>query len=274
MQVEIRGRYTGRMQGTHMGSNAAVVVGRPNRLLTFAEKNWRVFAELLFIVPAYTAYQFVRGAVHGQAGTAFDNASRLIHIEKQLGIFHEAFLQQLVLPRSWLIDFFNYLYIWGHLPVIVAVAVWLYVRHRENYALFRNAFLISGLIALIGFSMVPLAPPRYMPEFGFTDTIIHAQSYYAFQNPKVVNQYAAMPSLHFGWDMLVAVALGANARSRTLRWIAVVLPLVMLGGIVLTANHYFLDAAAGALVALMGLCIALALRRTVRRTDGIFGFLA
>jgi hypothetical protein len=210
--------------------------------------------------------------VHGQAGTAFDNASKLIHIEQQLGIFHEAFLQQAVLRSSWAVDAFNYLYIWGHLPVIIAVALWLYAKHRDRYALFRNAFLISGLIALIGFSTVPLAPPRYMPEFGFTDTIVHAQSYYAFQNPKIVNQYAAMPSLHFGWDMLVAIAIGVNTTSRWVRRCAVFLPVVMLGGIVLTANHYFLDAAAGALVAMMGLGIAFAMRRLLRG-GGRFSFL-
>ena len=257
-----------------MTPHAAVVVARPNRLYAFVQKNWRLFAELLFIIPAYTLYQFVRGAVHGKAGDAFDNASRLIHIEQRIGIFHEAGLQQLILPKSWMVDFFNYLYIWGHLPVIIAVALWLYSRHRENYSLFRNAFLISGLIALIGFSTVPLAPPRYMPEFGFTDTIVNAQSYYALQNPKIVNQYAAMPSLHFGWDLLVAIAIGTQASRRWMRMLAVFLPIVMLGGIVLTANHYFLDAAAGALVACTGLAIALVIRRGVRRQDGVFGFLA
>ena len=250
----------------------AVAAPRPNRLSAFAEKYWRHLAELLFVVPAYIAYQFVRGAVHGSAGTAFDNSTRVIHIEKQLGIFHEAFLQQLILPKVWVVDFFNYLYIWGHLPVIIAVALWLYISHRPTYAVFRNAFLISGLIALIGFSMIPLAPPRYMPEFGFTDTIIHAQSYYALQNPKIVNQYAAMPSLHFGWDVLVAIAIGYNARTRIVRTFAVCLPVVMLGGIVLTANHYFLDAAAGALVAITGLGIAYLLRRGLPR-NRFFNFL-
>ncbi len=264
-------RYTGSMHGA-ASPRAAVAIPRPGRLQSFVEKYWRLLAELAFIIPAYTAYQFVRGAVHGKSGAAFDNASRVINIEKQLGIFHEAFLQQLILPKVWIVDFFNYLYIWGHLPVIIAVALWLYGRHRGNYALFRNAFLISGLIALIGFSTMPLAPPRYMPEFGFTDTIIHAQSYYAFQNPKIVNQYAAMPSLHFGWDMLVAIAIGFNTTKRWVRLAAVFMPGVMLGGIVLTANHYFLDAAAGALVSMMGLALAYALRRVVRR-ESVFSFL-
>ena len=269
-------RYTDPMHGSQMGSSAGVAVARPGRLSVFAEKYWRPVAEVAFIVPAYVAYQFVRGAVQGQAGTAFNNATRLIHIEERLDIFHEAFLQQLILPKAWLVDFFNYLYIWGHLPVIVAVAVWLYMRHRDRYALFRNAFLISGLIALIGFSTVPLAPPRYMPEFGFTDTIIHAQSYYALQNPKIVNQYAVMPSLHFGWDLLVAIAIGSNVQSRWVRLAVFFMPIVMLGGVVLTANHYFLDAAAGALVAMIGLAIACGLRRLVASNGGgrILNFIA
>jgi hypothetical protein len=257
-----------------MSAPSAVAVGRPkpNRIQTLAENNWRLIAEVLFIVPAYALYQFVRGNVGGSGGRAFENANRLIHVEKQLGIFHEAFLQQLILPKTWMVDLFNYVYIWGHLPVIIMVAIWLYTRHRERYALFRNAFLISGLIALIGFSTVPLAPPRYMPEFGFTDTIIHAQSYYAFQNPKIVNQYAAMPSLHFGWDLLVAIAIGVNTRVRAVRIATFFLPFLTLGGIVLTANHYFLDAAAGAFVACLGLSIAWVLRLSVSR-ERLFSFL-
>src|SRR4029079_329210 len=100
------------------------------------------------------------------------------------------------------------------------------IRYNCSYAVFRNAFLISGLIALIGFTMVPLAPPRYMPEFGFTDTIVHAPSYYVLQNPKIVNQYAAMPSLHFGWDLLIAIAIGYNTRLWWVRVLSVFLPVV------------------------------------------------
>jgi hypothetical protein len=243
-----------------------------SRFSALSRGYWRVIFEILFIVPAYTAYQFVRGNVGGDAGAAFNNASRLIDVERELGIFREPFLQQLILPKAWMVDLWNYVYIYGHLPVIIGVAVWLYVSHRQNYALFRNAFLISGLIALIGFTTVPLTPPRYMPEFGFVDTIVHAKSYYVLQSPKIVNQYAAMPSLHFGWDLLVAVAIGVNTRTQWVRRAAYFLPFVTLSGVVLTANHYFLDAAAGAVVAALGLAIAWILRRSVRR-DRLFSFL-
>jgi hypothetical protein len=267
-------RYTDQVQRVATApSPLAVAFPKPgSRLATWVERYWRVVFEILFIVPAYTAYQFVRGNVGGDAGAAFDNASRLIHVERQLGIFHEAFLQQLILPKEWMVDLFNYVYIYGHLPVIIAVAIWLYVNHRHNYAFFRNAFLISGLIALIGFSLVPLAPPRYMFEFGFTDTIVNAKSYYVLQSPKIVNQYAAMPSLHFGWDLLVAAAISLNTGVRWLRRAAYLFPVLTLGGIVLTANHYFLDAAAGAAVAMLGLSAAWMLRRSISR-DRLFSFL-
>ena len=135
-----------------------------------------------------------------------------------------------------------------------------------------NTAVWVGLIALIGFTTMPLAPPRYMPEFGFTDTIIHAQSYYIFQSPKIVNQYAAMPSLHFGWDLLVAVAIFVNTRNRWLRIAVCIMPFWTLGGIVLTANHYFLDAVAGAAVAACGLSIAWVLRMGIPR-EGKLSFL-
>jgi len=260
------------MHGSDASPEAAVAVARPGRFTTFAERNWRHLFELAFIVPAYIAYQFVRSAVEGQAGAAFENATRIIRIEQRLGIFREAFLQQLILPKAWAVDFFNYVYIWGHLPVIIVVAVWLYISHRDRYPLFRNAFLISGFIALIGFSTVPLAPPRYMPEFGFTNTIINAQSYYVLQSPKIVNQYAAMPSLHFGWDLLVAIAVTSNASNPWVKRVAVFFPVLTLSGIVLTANHYFLDAVGGGLVAVTGLSIALLLRRTLPQR-GILRFL-
>lgn len=265
---------TSRGAGFENMASPAVAVARPHpqRFPTFVERYWRIVAEILFIVPAYALYQLVRGTVGGQAGTAFENASRLIHLEKRLGIFHEAFLQQLILPKGWMVDLFNYIYVWGHLPIIIGVAFWLYASHRDRYALFRNAFMISGLIALIGFTTVPLTPPRYMPEFGFVDTIVHAQSYYVFQNPKIVNQYAAMPSLHFGWDLLVAFAIGLNTHSKFMRVFSMFMPFITLGGIVLTANHYFLDAAAGGLVAVLGFSIALLLHRLIPR-DRFFSFL-
>ena len=110
-----------------------------------------------------------------------------------------------------------------------------------------------------------------MPEFGFTNTIIHAQSDDAFQNPKIADQYAAMPSLHFGWDLLVAIAIGTQVRFRGLKLSAAFMPLLMLSGIVMTANHYFLDAAAGGAVSPSP--SALPSGCTAREPESFFSFL-
>ncbi len=218
--------------------------------------------EVLIVVPAYLLYGYVRGTVGGRIGGAYERAATLIDIERRLGIFYELSLQQLILNKHVLVQLFNSIYIWFHLPLIILVAIWLYSRHRDNYALYRNAFLISGGIGLIVFGLAPLAPPRLMPDF--QDVISHSASYYIFQPPSLVNQYAAMPSMHFGWNLLVATAIYRNASPRPLRWLALVMPLFMLSGVVFTGNHFFLDAAAGAAVAYTGLLLATILRRRIR----------
>lgn len=245
------------------------------RTVPAAEPRWRLpegglarhIMELLIVVPAYIAYSFVRGTVGGRIGGAYERAAAVIDIERNLGIFWEENLQHFILNRHLLIEIFNSIYIWLHLPVIITVAFWLYFRHRGNYALYRNAFLISGGIGLIVFGLAPLAPPRLMPDF--QDIISHSASYYFFQPPSLVNQYAAMPSMHFGWNLLVATAIVRNATHWPARLLAPLMPVAMLMGVVFTANHFFLDAAAGAAVAYAGLLLAMILRRGVGRVEAI-----
>ncbi len=226
----------------------------------------RLLMEVLIIVPAYALYQLVRGLVDSTftGAEAFRRAQTLIHFESSLGIFWEAELQALILTKDALVTMFNLVYVWGHLPFIILVAIALYLWRRDRYPLYRNAFLISGAIGLIAFAFLPLAPPRFMPAWGFVDTVVSEGSYYIWQNPAFVNQYAAMPSLHFGWDLLLACVIIREAPN-PLRWVGVITPFLTLMAIVVTANHYFLDAAAGGVVALAGLAIALVIRRAVSR---------
>jgi hypothetical protein len=226
----------------------------------------RLLLEVLIIVPAYALYQLVRGLVDSTfAGAdAFSRAQTLIHIETRLGIFWEAELQALILTKEALVNLFNLIYVWGHLPFIIVVAVLLYFLRRDRYPMYRNAFLISGAIGLIAFAFVPLAPPRFMPAWGFVDTAVREGSYYIWQNPAFVNQYAAMPSLHFGWDLLVACVIFREAPG-PLRWLGLVTPVLTLVAIVVTANHYFLDAAAGGAVAVAGLALAYLIHRRIPR---------
>ena len=125
--------------------------------------------------------------------------------------------------------------------------------------------LILGAIALFFFWLAPTAPPRYLQYWGFVDTAVRSGSYYIFQPPSFVNQYAAMPSLHFGWSLLAAIAIFSNLRA-PFRYVALVMPVFTLAGIVLTGNHFFLDAAAGAAVAMLALWLSVQLRNRLPRT--------
>ena len=218
----------------------------------------RALIEIAIIAAAVVCYFLVRGLVDGREGEAFDHARSLIGFERNLGIFIEPTVQGWALDLPALGTVANWIYIWGHWPVIVATLVWLLVKHRETYPTYRNALLISGGIGLIIFTLFPMAPPRFMTDWGFIDTVtLHSKAYRVLQPPSMVNQYAAMPSLHCGWDLLIGIAIARHASGR-LRWIGYVLPVLMVAAVVLTANHYLLDAVVGDALVLASLAIATA----------------
>ncbi len=211
------------------------------------------------IAIAVFLYFFVRGLVDAREDDAIRDARWLIDLEQRLGFFWEPRLQAWALAVGPLRTVANWVYIWGHWPVIAATLVWLVVRHRDAYAPYRNALLLSGAVGLVIFTLYPMAPPRFMDAYGFVDTItLHSYSYRVLQPPSLVNQYAAMPSLHCGWDLLMGIAIARHA-PRRLRWIGYVLPVAMVSAVVLTANHYILDAVAGMVLVMASLwLIALA----------------
>ena len=227
--------------------------------------------EALILVAAYLAYEAVRRFVAPDPGDAAGRALGLIHIEQRLGVFFEPHLQRRVLGHEWLVTFLNWVYVWGYLPVISGCAVYLYVRDRDAYHRYRNAFLLSGLIGLAIFETLPVAPPRMFPDLGFVDTVRDGSAAYrSLEGSKMVNEFAAVPSFHFGWILLVSLAVFRTHHARVVRAVAAAAPLLMLSAILLTANHYLLDAAAGGatvLFALAAVCMAerwLARRRASR----------
>ena len=222
--------------------------------------------EVLIVVPAYFLYFLVRGFVEGREAQAFRTAIDIIELEQALGIFWEPMLQEHILHIDLVVTLANWTYIWGHWPVIVFVAIWLFMLHREEYSVYRNAFLISGAIGLIVFVLLPVAPPRFMDAWGFVDTVAErSQAYRILQPPAFVNQYAAMPSLHFGWNLLVGIAIFRHSSHIIGKIFGVALPVFMFASIVLTANHYIIDGLAGGLLALIGLFVALMLHQLSQR---------
>jgi hypothetical protein len=206
----------------------------------------RALGDVVVIVGGVLFYFLVRGLVDGREAEATDNAHALIDFERRLGIFWEPQLQEFALNFDAVRTAANWVYIWGHWPVITSILIWLLVKHRDSYRFFRNTLLLSGAMGLVVFSFFPMAPPRFIETMGFVDTItLHSESYRVLQPPSLVNQYAAMPSLHVGWDLLMGIALFQHLRGRW-RWFAVLLPVMMFASVVLTANHYLLDGIVGA----------------------------
>jgi hypothetical protein len=210
----------------------------------------------VLVVFAYFAYFGVRGFTEGNANRAFENAGRVESLERLLHIDYEASWQSLIVDHQALINVANWIYIWGHWPVIITTAVWLYFRQPHTYRLFRNAFLISGAVGLFVFALFPVAPPR-LAAGNVVDTVTeYSRSYRVLQPPRFVNQYAAKPSLHYGWNLLIGIALASIARPLWLKCAALMIPGLMFFAVVLTANHYIIDTAAGATLSLAALAVA------------------
>lgn len=213
---------------------------------------------------AALAYFGVRGLTQSGVARAFAHADQVIDVERSLGIAWETTLQNAILDHGWLVTLANWVYIYGHWPVVACALTWLFVRHREDYLTLRDAMFISGAIGLIIFIAFPTAPPRLI-DMGLLDTVTdRSESYRTLQPPGLINKYAAMPSLHFGWNLLVGVVVFRVSRHWLVRAFAIGLPFAMAFAVVATANHFVLDVPAGALVALIGLALVGPVNRALR----------
>lgn len=209
--------------------------------------------QALLVVGAALLYFRVRGVTEGSVTDAVQHGYDVLHVERWLGIDVEESFQNLVLGSHALTTFANWVYIWGHWPVIAVTLIWLHRTRRGEYLLLRNAIFVSGAIGLVIFALYPVAPPRHLPD-RFVDTVTElSRSYRVLQPPRLINEYAAMPSLHMGWNLLVGIVLFRSGRHVALRAFGVAGPLLMAFAIVATGNHYILDAVVGSAVALVGL---------------------
>ncbi len=220
-----------------------------------------VARELAIVGFAAAVYGAVRAVTEGSAAQAVANAEAVERLERTLGIGWEQSVQSLVIGSGVLVRLVNWIYIWGHWPVIVAAATFLYVSRPTHYRVLRNAIITSGLIGFVFFYEIPTAPPRLV-EIGLVDTVLQqSHAYRALQPPSLTNQYAAMPSLHFGWNLLVGIVIFAAFTSLAVRLFAIAMPLAMGFAVVATANHFVLDIAVSVVVVAVGLAVAVALER-------------
>jgi membrane-associated phospholipid phosphatase len=207
----------------------------------------------------YLVYSQVRGLAGRRVSDAFINAYNLIDIERDLGIFKELTIQQWVLASDLLVDVFNLIYFYGFFPLVIPSAIFLFLRRPQIYRLARNAFLISGGIAVCFFLTLPTAPPRLV-GMGFIDTLNQSMTP-TYSSIPGVNHYAALPSMHVGWTFLLAVALFLAFASWRGRPAFFLIPVAMFTATVVTGNHYFLDGVLGLIVAIFALRIALFMQK-------------
>ena len=196
-------------------------------------------------------YKYGRSLVSGESSQAVHHARAVIHMERDLRIFTEERLQEAVIGAGHTVEWLlNAYYLFAHMVVTAIVFLWLYLRHPGTYVRFRRVMVAMTLAGLVLHLLYPLAPPRMFPNLGFVDTgrVVGPASYgrgSAYSG--FANQFAAMPSLHFGWALAVAWSVIMASSSR-LRWLVVLHPVLTLAAIVLTANHYWLDAIVAALL--------------------------
>lgn len=221
--------------------------------------------QVLLLASAVAVYFGVRHVTGGSAPEAERNAGWLVDLERSLGLFFERDLQRFALDVDGMQTVVNWIYIYGHWPVIGSVLAWLAWRRRDAFFVYRNALLISGIVGMVIVATFPVAPPRLM-DLGLLDTVtLHSESYRVLQPKSFTNQYAAMPSFHVGWDMLMGIALIREGRTWWLRLAGQLLPVLMLLSVVVTGNHYFLDAVVGDTIVLASLWLATTLSGRSRR---------
>ena len=197
----------------------------------------------------------MRALTEGSVPQALVNAGRIAHVERLTGVDWEGAAQSAILGHDALVRLANWVYIFGHWPLLLLAGVLLFRYRPRQYYLLRDVCLISGAIGLVIFALFPVAPPR-LAGGGVIDTITHYASGYRTVLPaSLVNEYAAMPSFHAGWSVLLGIVVFRASRAWPLRAFAVLMPAAMVVAVVVTANHFVLDVFVGTAIVLATLLV-------------------
>jgi hypothetical protein len=218
----------------------------------------RWWEEIAFVVLAYWLYSLVRNTVPTHELAAFHRARDILGFERSLHIDIERSVNAFVASVHPLAYVANYYYATLHFIVTIGVLVWLYRRHPLRYRSLRSVLFATNIIALLGFWLYALAPPRMLASDGFTDTVVVFHTWGSWASGDVAsasNQFAAMPSLHIAWALWCGVVVVALARRLWVRVLGALYPLATLLVIMGTANHFVVDAVGGALVLALGFAI-------------------
>jgi membrane-associated phospholipid phosphatase len=213
----------------------------------------------------YVVYQVARGAADRGVTEAFHNGEWVLRTERELGALFEPAVQRVVDTSSLLVALTSYTYWLSQFAVVGVTLVWVYFRRHDDFARFRNWLIGANLLGLVGYVLVPTAPPRMFPEWGFVDwvgqysAVSHESGLIAWGS----NPYAAMPSLHAMDAFIVGVVMFGLVRSRIAKALWLAWPAWVAFSVIATANHYWLDVVAGVVLAIVA-GLALSRVRTLR----------
>jgi hypothetical protein len=208
----------------------------------------------LFLI-AYYGYSIVRGVIDHPMSTAnaFQHGRDVIGLERSLNIFVEPAINAWAHSIGVLMDVTSWIYLNAQFTVTIAALVYIYLRHNSRFYFIRNMFMVAMGVALIGYVLFPTAPPRFFPEWGFMDSVADftGVSHDSAAVNALVNPYAAVPSMHVAFSLMIGIPLAMMVRPRLLKLFWACYPLLVTFVIVATANHFLLDAFLGLLTALI-----------------------
>ena len=221
--------------------------------------------ELAVVMLLYGTWQYIRQLAITKTVGAIENARRLWDLEQDLHMPSEVSLQKIFIDNKPIMQFLNIYYGGVHVPAAGALLIWLFWRHRDRYSSVRTTFALTIAGCLTIQALVPMAPPRFLPDLGFVDAgLKYHLSVYGQGGSGVSNELAAMPSLHVGWSVLVGVAVVVISTSRW-RWLAMLHPFLTIASVTITANHWWLDGVVAAMILGLAWAIQHGIRLAVAR---------
>jgi membrane-associated phospholipid phosphatase len=229
--------------------------------------------QVLMFVVAYAGYEIVRGLVGLTGSKPFRDATRIIDFERSLHVFTEPNIQSWVMTHAhWLLDVCDWTYLNAHFALTVGALAFIYLRRNDSFYFVRNMFMIAMLVALVGYSVFPTAPPWLMPQWGFTDSIRQFTGVTLGRGASggLVNVYAAVPSMHVCFALMIGLPMSRLVRHRIARVLWLVYPAFITFVVIATGNHYFTDVVLGAVTA--GVSALLAKQLLARARPDVWAF--
>jgi uncharacterized membrane protein len=251
---------------------AAAVVAMVLTALGFAPRpdrpSWRgaaaVAREAALVVGLYGLWQLAGTLSVMQMDGAVGRGRWIWSVQRYLPLPRELTVQRWALPHPWFVQATNVFYLAVHGPALIAFLVWLFFRHRDRYATWRNTIAITTG-ACLALQLIPVAPPRLLPGLGFVDTgHLYHQSVYTTIGSGMADQLSAMPSVHVAWAVLIAVAVIGTSTSRR-RWWVLAHPILTVVAVTVTANHFYLDGIVAVAIMVLAMRLQHAVRVAVRR---------